>query len=391
MTTERNTVTQSPLTRWLPVILAFVLGAGLAALISATTANKAAQDGASAQTTTQAAAFDVATAFPSWNKDSASLASLVAFVQDVCDPKSANYLEPEKRIATFDMDGTLICEKGPYYLDYMLLTYRVLDDPNYEADAETKQLCEQLRYYANRGTKNKDLTAGRRRAIASEFAGMTPEEFRAYVNQFLDTQKAGGFDGMTYGASFYKPMLEVIDFLRANDFEVWIVSACEREVTRAVVERLGVDPSHVIATDVAYTSTKLGDQKPYEYNMGQDEDVVLSTPLLEKCEQTNKSLAIAREIGKRPVLAFGNSSGDYGMLNYAKANGGMGLLVVADDEEREYGNAEKAKEIYQLVSEEAWTSFSMKDDWATIYGEGVVKTQLPGDVEDAETELAQAA
>ncbi len=377
-------------------LLAFVLGVCLTALVfmlvnkSKTTTPNAKpapqEEVAEGASTAEDAPLDIATTFPSWNADSASLAELVSFVEAACDPTSPSYVEPEERIATFDMDGTLIAEKAPIYLDYMLLLHRVLDDPDHQAEPDVVTLCENIRELADQGKKSSEYSPGKHVAIAHEFAGMTPEEFRAYVNNFLDTTDVEGFDGMTYGESFYKPMIEVVNYLRANDFDVWIVSACEREVTRAVVERLDIAPDHVVATDVTYASTKQGDNAPDEYNMGQDEEVVLSEPLLDECGETAKSLAIAREIGRRPILAFGNSSGDYGMLNYAEGNGGMGLLVVADDTERDYGNEKKAAEAYEEVAKESWTSFSMKDDWATIYGENVVKTCLPAD-----EELAAAA
>lgn len=379
-------------------LVAFALGVCLTALAfvlvnkpkaSTSDAEPTAQEAAAGDTSaSEDTPLDIAATFPSWNAESASLAELISFVEAACDPASPSYVEPEARIATFDMDGTIIAEKAPIYVDYMMLLYRVLDDPDHHAEPDVVTLCENIRELANRGEKSSEYSPGKHVAIAHEFAGMTPEEFRAYVNNFLDTVEVGGFDGMTYGESFYKPMLEVIEYLRSKDFDVWIVSACEREVARAAVERLGIAPDHVVATDVAYASTKQGDAAPDEYNMGQDEDVVLSEPLLDECGETAKSLAIAREIGRRPVLAFGNSSGDYGMLNYCEASGGMGLLVVADDTERDYGDAEKAAETYKTVAEESWTPFSMKDDWATIYGENVVKTHLPA---EDEQELAAAA
>jgi len=104
-----------------------------------------------------------------------------------------------------------------------------------------------------------------------------------------------------------------------------------------------------------------------------------------ECGKSGKPAAIAREIGKRPVLAFGNSSGDYSMLNYAEGNPdhtGMGFFVVCDDTEREYGSDEKAADFYEKVEKEGWTPFSMKNDWKTIYGEGVQKTELPGAEEE---------
>ncbi len=373
------------------LLIAFALGACLAAAIcllipkpGATTseATSAASSAASASEPAAASpgAPDIATTFPSWNAKSASLAELVTFVEAACDPASSSYVKPEERIATFDMDGTILAEKAPIYVDYMLMIHRVLEDPNSKSDAETKAAFQKIAELADKGEKSSDLSPAKHYAVAHEFAGMTPEEFRAYVNDFLDTTNVKGFEGMTYGQSFYKPMTEVIDYLRSRDFDVWMVSACEREVTRAVVERLGIAPDHVVATDVAYASTKQGDAVADEYNMGSDEDVVLSEPLDEvECGQTGKSLAIAREIGRRPVIAFGNSSGDYGMLNYAEHSGGMGFLVVADDEARDYGDAEKAKDIYKIVEQQSWTSFSMADDWATIYGEGVTKSSLPTD------------
>lgn len=322
---------------------------------------------------------DIATAFPSWNPSSASLAELVAFVQDVCDPESPNYREPAARIATFDMDGTIIAEKAPMYVDYMLLIHRVLNDPTHTAEPDVVEVMQKIRDEALRGNKNSEYSPAKHTAIAHEFAGMTPEEFRAYVNNFLDSEPVVGFEGMTYGQSFYKPMLEVINYLRANDFDVWMVSACEREVTRAAVERLGIPHSHVIATNVAYATSGQGETAPKSYTMTQDEKVVMSEPLSdEKCEKNGKVLAIAREIGDEPLLAFGNSSGDYAMLNYAESCGGMSMLVIADDLVRDYGNAEESVKQYDLVSKESWTSFSMANDWATIYGDGVTKTSLPG-------------
>ena len=323
---------------------------------------------------------------------SVSLAELVAFVEDVCDPASANYREPAERIATFDMDGTILCEKAPVYIDYCLTMYRVLDDPSYKATEEEKDAMQQVRDHAYsegetfhpEGITKDDL-------VASAFAGMTPEEFRAYVVDFADSTDVVGFEGMTYGQSFYKPMIEVINYLKSNDFDVWMVSACEREVVRALVERYGIPYDHVIATDVPYVASGKGDNAADDYNMEKEETILLGEPLDEvECGKSGKPAAIAREIGKRPVLAFGNSSGDYSMLNYAEGNPeheGMGFFIVCDDTEREYGSEKKAADYCKEAEKQGWTAISMADDWATIYGEGVRKTELPG----AEEKLQGAA
>ncbi|MBR3158659.1 MAG: haloacid dehalogenase-like hydrolase [Atopobiaceae bacterium] len=347
--------------------------------------------------------IDFAVTFPSWNADSESLKTLVEYVKAVTDESSADYVEPADRIATFDMDGTIICEKAPFYIDWCMLLNRVLDNPSYnEADYtpsdETVKMCQDIRNTINAGEKvTAEQEENKGKLITSEFAGMTPEEYHAHVRSFAESVDAVGFEGMTYGQSFYKPMLEVIDYLKANDFDVWMVSACEREFVRALVPTVfDIAPDRIIGTDVAYVATGEGDEAYDKYNMGQDEDIVLGDPLGQETGKTGKSIAIMREIGKRPILAFGNSSGDYSMLNFAQANPdhkGMGVLVLCDDAEREYGDLDRAKEQTEEANKEGWTLFHMSDqDWATIYGEGVVKTALPGAVEaEEEVELAEAA
>ena len=344
------------------------------------------------ETAASPAETDFAETFPSWEADSASLKALVDFVADTADPASPSYLDPEDRIAVFDMDGTIISEKAPVYIDYCLTMYRVLDDPSYVATDEEMKAAQELRDHAYaEGKTYHPETFSKDDLIANAFAGMTPEEFRAYVVDFADHQDVVGFEGMTYGQSFYKPMVEVIAYLKANDFDVWMVSACEREVVRALVERFDIPYDHVIATDVPYVASGKGEELADEYNMGSDEEILLGAPLDSvECGKSGKPAAIAREIGKRPVLAFGNSSGDYSMLNYAEGNPyheGMGFFVVCDDTEREYGSDEKAGEYYEKVEKEGWTAFSMADDWVTIYGDDVVKTGLP----EAEEALADAA
>lgn len=327
--------------------------------------------------------LDLEKAFPSWNSDSASLKELVDFVSASADESSPDYIAPEERIATFDMDGTILCEKGPIYADYCLTMYRVLDDPTYNATQEERNAMQQVRdrAYSN-GEIYKPDGIDKDTLVATAFAGMTPEEFRAYVNKFADSEAVVGFEGMTYGQSFYKPMIEVMDYLKANDYDIWMVSACEREVVRALMERYDMPYDHIIATDVPYIASGNTDKPADEYNMEKDEEMLLGAPLDEvECGKSGKPAAITREIGRRPVIAFGNSSGDYSMLNYAEGNPkhkGMGVFIVCDDTEREYGNAEKAADFYDEAEKQGWTAFSMANDWKTIYGDNVKKTQLPG-------------
>ena len=345
-------------------------------------------EGAEEEEEEAAAAVDYAEVFPSWDPESETLDKLVSFVAGCTDESSPEYLDPADRLATFDMDGTILCEKAPVYFDFCLTMHRVLDDPTYDATEEERDAMQQTRdhAYAN-GEVFDPVGLDKNDLVASAFAGMTPAEFRAYVNDYADNTDAVGFEGMTYGESFYKPMIEVINYLRANDFDVWIVTADEREVARALVERYDFPFDHVIATDVPYVADGKGEDEPAdEYNMGQDEEIVLGVPLDEEgCVQSNKPAAIMREIGKRPVLAFGNTAGDYSMLNYTQGNPdhkGLGFFVVCDDTEREYGSDERAAGYYEEVESQGWTAISMANDWATIYGEGVSKIGLPGAEEE---------
>ena len=372
--------------------VAFLAGVVITAIVAFVIVGRQAptvQQGPDTSDVAAAKTIDYAATFPSWNQDSASLRELVDFVSGSTDESGSGYLKPEDRIVVFDMDGTLLCEKAPVYIDYCLTMYRVLDDPSYNATEEERNAMQQIRDHAYsegetfhpEGLTKDDL-------VASAFAGMTPEEFRAYVVNFADTVDVVGFDGMTYSQSFYLPMMEVVKYLQANDFDVWMVSACEREVVRALVERCGIPYDHVIATDVPYVASGKGDEPADGYNMSRDEEILLGAPLDEvECGKSEKSAAIAREIGKRPVLAFGNSAGDYSMLNYAEGNNGIGFFVVCDDTEREYGSAEKAAKYYDEVEKEGWTAFSMANDWKTIYGDGVQKTELPGNGIDNQSTL----
>ena len=372
-------------------IIAFLAGVAVAAIaicvwngLNPTKPADATQQGSDATEATAAeTGIDYEKVFPSWEPDSESLNELVDFVAACTDKSGSDYLEPADRIAVFDMDGTILCEKAPVYIDYCLTMYRVLDDPTYNATEEERDAMQQIRDHAYaEGKTFHPESFTKDDLIASAFAGMTPEEFRSYVVDFAEKTDVVGFDGMTYSQSFYLPMLEVIEYLKANDFDVWMVSACEREVVRALVERFNIPFDRVIATDVPYVASGKGDEAADDYNMGRDETILLGTPLDEvECGKSGKPAAIAREIGKRPVLAFGNSSGDYAMLNYAEGNpdhAGMGFFVVCDDTQREYGNNEKAAEYYDDAEKNGWTAFSMANDWKTIYGDGVTKTELPG-------------
>ena len=315
----------------------------------------------------------------SWDQESDAYVKLTTFVENVCDPESDSYLPPEERVATFDMDGTFICEKAPIYIDQTFACWHVLEDPNYTPSASMRASVEAVMDEVNAGISPEDLDLNT--VLARCYKDHTADELMADVLRFAESNEALGFSGMTYAQTFYKPMVEVIEYLRANDFDVYVVTACERYVSRALaVEYVGFEPDHIVGTDLVMQATGQGKEDGLDYTFEQDDELVIAAPHIIETGKTNKVIAIENEIGRRPILSFGNSSGDFAMLNYATANPdheGLGFLVIADDTEREYGDEEKAASMREEVEAQNWVGISMRDDWQTIYGEGVEKTGLP--------------
>ena len=317
--------------------------------------------------------------FTQWNTCEA-LTALKAYVEDVTNPKSANFINEEDRIATFDMDGTFVGELYPTYFEYNLLEYRVLDDPAYKniAPDDVKETAQQIRDFVRNGKKLPDhFDMKHAYAAAKAYAGMTLAEFDAYVKAYAAKQ-ANGFSGMTYGQSFYKPMLQVFDYLKANGFTFYVVSGSDRFICRALVESIGIAPNRVIGMDVKLRSTSQGTELGVDYTMKQKENIIRTDELIIKNLKTNKVLQISQEIGKVPVLSFGNSGGDCAMHNYALSNTlkSAAFMLIADDEARDHANREKALKLGDQWREAGYHVISMRDDFKTIYGEGVEKTDF---------------
>ena len=318
--------------------------------------------------------------FPLWNQCEA-LTTLKAYVEDVTNPKSSNYIPVDDRIATFDMDGTFIGELYPTYFEYNLLEYRALDDPTYKDNApdDVREAAQNIRDYVRNGTAlpaHFDMVHAR--AAAKAYAGMTIAEFDNYVKAYAATP-ANGFKGMTYAESFYKPMLNVFDYLKANGFTYYVVSGSDRFICRTLVESLGIEPNRVIGMDVCLSSNQQGDNVGVDYTMGTDEYLVRTDSLIIKNLKTNKVRQISQEIGKIPVLSFGNSSGDCAMHNYCLSNKKYRtatFMLVADDAERDHADLEEGARREAKWREAGYTVISMKNDFKTIYGYGVEKTDF---------------
>ena len=316
--------------------------------------------------------------FTKWNACEA-ITALKAYVEDVTDPHSKNYIKEEDRIATFDMDGTFVGELYPTYFEYNLLEYRVLDDPTYKDKApdDVKEAAQDIRDFVRNGKKLPDhFDMKHARAAAKAYAGMTLAEFDAYVKAYA-AKPANGFKGMTYGQSFYRPMLQIFDYLKANGFTFYVVSGSDRFICRALVESIGISPNRVIGMDVKLESTGQGDEEGVNHTFGKEEDLVRTDELIIKNLKTNKVLQITQEIGKVPVLSFGNSGGDSAMHNFCLSNTehkSAAFMLIADDEARDHANREKALKLGEQWREAGYHVISMRDDFKTIYGYDVKTT-----------------
>ena len=316
-------------------------------------------------------------AFTLWNKDAPALNALLDYVEAVTDPDSADFIPEMDRIAVFDMDGTLMGELYPTYLEYYMLAWRILKDPTIEPDAEMLEVGRLLRDCALDNSFPADMPMRHAEQAARAYAGMTLNEFADFVTKIL-VREADGFEGMTYGECFYLPMVELVEYLQENGFTCYVCSGSDRFICRVFIEgMLDIPYNNVIGMDVQLEATEQGDEAGLDHTFSIGEDVVRTDRLLIKNLKTNKVLQIAQEIGQRPVLSFGNSSGDTSMHNYVIGGNpyrSMAFMLVADDDTRDYGSPEKAASLREKWEAAGYQVISMADDWTTIYGEDVRKT-----------------
>ena len=315
--------------------------------------------------------------FEEWDPDAPALNALIEYVEDVTDEESPDYIPPVDRIATFDMDGTLCGELYPTYLEYYLLARRIFADPTYEPDEEMLEFGRILRDHALDKSFPDHMDLLHAEHAAKAYAGMTLAEFADFVTKQL-VREVDGFEGMTYAGSFYLPMIEIVDYLEENDFKVYVCSGSDRFICRTFIEGMVDIPyEQIIGMDVALEATNQGDADGLDYAYTGTDTLIRTDRLLIKNLKTNKVLQIAQEIGRQPVLSFGNSSGDTSMHNFTICNNryrSAAFMLIADDEERDYGNTEKARDLREKWEAAGYHVISMKDDFRTIYGDDVKKT-----------------
>ena len=316
-------------------------------------------------------------AFAEWNPEAPALKALIEYVEDVTNEESPNYIPPVDRIATFDMDGTLCGELYPTYLEYYMLARRIFCDPTYQPDEEMLEFGRILRDHAldKSFPDGMDVLHGEHAARA--YAGMTLTEFADFVTQQL-VREVDGFEGMTYANTFYLPMIEAVEYLQENDFKVYVCSGSDRFLCRTFIEGiLDIPYEQIIGMDVDVEATNEDGEDGLKYVYTSEDNIVRTDKLLIKNLKMNKVKAIVREIGRQPVLSFGNSGGDVSMHNYTIFNNkykSAAFMLIADDEERDYGNTEKVQPLKEQWEANGYYVISMKDDFRTIYGDDVKKT-----------------
>lgn len=299
---------------------------------------------------------------PSW-KDGPNKKSILEFVRKVTDKKSPDYVAPAHRIATFDNDGTLWVEQ-PLYTQVVFALDRVkelaVDHPEWQKQEPFRSVIQNDVKAMEKFSKKELL-----QIVAATHTGMTTDEFREISKGWLAKAKHPRFKKI-YPKCIYQPMVEVLQFLRSNGFKTYIVSGGGQDFIRAFsTGSYGIPPEQVIgsALKTKYTYQK---KRPVIQRIAQ---------LLLLDDEEGKPENIELFIGRKPLIAFGNSDGDRQMLEWTKSGPGLrlALLVHHDDAEREYayGNDSKigrfSNELMNQAKTQGWSVVSMKNDWRQVF------------------------
>ncbi|MGV0811820.1 HAD family hydrolase [Mycolicibacterium boenickei] len=293
----------------------------------------------------------------SWN-DGSTKSAIVDFVERV-----STEVPPEERVAVFDNDGTLWCEKPAYIqLDFLVrrLAEQAAADPAL-ADKQPYQAAAAgdlawfgdavTRHYNGDDSLLKVLAGG----ILSAYAGLTVDEHAERIKAFFAEAQHPTL-GRPYTACGYQPMVELLRYLEASGFTNYIASGGGRDFMRPVTASMyGIPPERVIGSSVGL-----------DFADGQLKTT--ATPEFLN-DGPVKAVRIWGRIGRRPIFAAGNSNGDIEMLEYTTAspNPSLGLLLRHDDAAREFDYTAGAEKALNLAKSTGWTVVSMRDDWATVF------------------------
>jgi phosphoglycolate phosphatase-like HAD superfamily hydrolase len=298
---------------------------------------------------------------PSWN-DTDAKAAIIAFVEGVTDPASANYVTPSDRIAVFDNDGTLWAEQPVYFQLFF-----ALDRLRELAAADPSILTSDTLRAAAEGDLQGALAggeAGLLEIVTVSHSGLSVDAFEEAVSAWLETARHP-VTGLAYDQMTYQPMLELLGYLRDEDFDTYIVSGGGIHFMRAFAEEAyGIPPENVIGS-AGKTSYAVVDGVP----------TILKDPGIAFIDdKAGKPVGIDTHIGKRPIFVAGNSDGDFEMLEWATAGDGprFGMIVHHTDAAREWAY-DRDSHIGQLARgldegpDRGWLIVDMANDWARVY------------------------
>jgi phosphoserine phosphatase len=298
---------------------------------------------------------------PSWN-DGATRRAIVEFVGSVTRQGGSDFVQPAERIAVFDNDGTLWSEQ-PQYFQFLFALDRVKalapEHPEWKTRQPFKGILEQdARALAASGEK------GLAEVMAATHAGNTTEEFEGVVTNWIATAKHPKFN-RPYTELVYQPMLALLAYLRANGFKTFIVSGGGVEFMRPWVERVyGIPPEQVV-----------GSRAKVQYERRDGKPILRRLPAIDLVDdKAGKPVGIHQVIGRRPIAAFGNSDGDFEMLEWTTSGSGrrLGLIVYHTDAAREwaYDRQSHVGRLARALDEapqRGWIVMDMKQDWKVIY------------------------
>ena len=302
----------------------------------------------------------------SW-ADTPTRAAITDFVAAVTDEAGDRYVPPVERIATFDNDGTLWCEKPiPIQLDFTM--HRMAEQATADPELATRQpykaaVEHDLRWLGAAMVKHyegDDADLGLLMdAVSKAFEGMSVEAYAAEIDEWLETATHPTL-GRRYLACAYAPMIELLRYLEANGFTTYIASGGDRDFMRPFADTLyGIPPERVIGSMLGV-------------DLDEDSDVagLLYKSKIEFFDDgPQKPVRIWSRIGRRPLIAGGNSNGDIQMLRFARTDqrDALRLLVLHDDAEREFDDQSGAEAALERARDRGWTVISMRDDWTRIF------------------------
>ena len=309
-----------------------------------------------------------------WAADSPAMVSIVEFVENSVDEDSEGFIPVEDRVAVFDMDGTLYGERFPTYFNDWLYIQRALHDDSYTAPEQLRTFAQAWEDKVLKGVPIEDFDAKERELGPKLYEGLTADEYADVVRAFKKMD-VYGFSGMTYGEAFFQPMVSLVKYLRENDWSVYIVSATYRDAVRVMTEGVldeYIPRDRVIGTDLKYVASGDAYEESMFYELEPEDELVIAGDLFLKNQKTNKAAMIQQEIGRVPVLAFGNSTGDFSMATYTLSNekyGGRAYMLLCDDTERDYGDPEAAAKFKEKCDANGFFTVSEKDEFEVLYPE----------------------